>query len=93
MAWSLIEVRRYADALQMLEKLRLRTEHPIRKRNGSCRSALAAQQHDQAMVDFNGAVAGQPEWENSNWVHALYSPLVAQSIQDMQAERERRKRK
>jgi hypothetical protein len=52
-----------------------------------------AQQSEQAMLDFRGVVAGQPEWENLNWIKALYSPLVAQSVQEMQAERERRKRK
>ena len=52
-----------------------------------------AQEHDQALLDFNLAVGGQPEWGNSSWVKALYSPLVAQSIQEMQAERERRKQK
>jgi hypothetical protein len=52
-----------------------------------------AQEHDEAMRDFDIALGGQPEWENSNWVKALYSPLVAQSIQEMKAERERRKQK
>jgi hypothetical protein len=45
------------------------------------------------MLDFNSALAAQPEWANSNWVKALYSPLVAQTVRDMEAERERRKRK
>ena len=52
-----------------------------------------AQEHDQALLDFNVAMAGQPEWDNSSWVRALYSPLVAQSVREMQAERERRKQK
>jgi hypothetical protein len=37
-------------------------------------------------------VSGQPEWENPRWVKALYSPLVAQSVQQMQVERERRRK-
>ena len=52
-----------------------------------------AQEQDLALVDFNAALAGQPEWENSSWVKPLCSPLVAQSIQEMQAERERRREK
>jgi DNA-binding transcriptional MerR regulator len=36
---------------------------------------------------------GQPAWGNRSWVRALYSPLAAQSIEEMQAERERRKQK
>jgi len=52
-----------------------------------------AQEQEQALVDFKVALVGEPEWGNSSWVKALYSPLVAQSIQGMQAERERRKQK
>jgi len=37
--------------------------------------------------------AGQPEWRNADWVRPLYSPLVARSIQEMQAEQQRRKQK
>lgn len=52
-----------------------------------------AQEHDEALRDFEIALGGQPEWENSTWFKALYSPLVAQSILEMQAERERRRQK
>jgi hypothetical protein len=38
-------------------------------------------------------MGSHPEWENPKWVSALYSPLVAQSVQEMQAERERRRQK
>jgi len=48
---------------------------------------------NEAMRDFDIALGGQPEWENSSWVKALHSPLVAQSIQEMQAERERQRQK
>jgi beta-barrel assembly-enhancing protease len=93
LAWAQIEVRRYADALQILEST---TYEPYLQPEKEMTRAVArwqAHQHDQAMLDFNGAVAAQPEWENSNWVKALYSPLVGQSVREMQAERERRKRK
>jgi hypothetical protein len=42
--------------------------------------------------DLDRALAGQPEWGNPQWVKVLYSPLVAQSVQEMQAERERRRK-
>jgi hypothetical protein len=56
-------------------------------------AAWQAQEKDQALIDFNVALVGDAEWDNLSWVKALYSPLVAQSIQGMQAERERRKQK
>ena len=34
--------------------------------------------------NFRVAASRQPESENLRWVKALYSPLVAQSIQEMQ---------
>jgi beta-barrel assembly-enhancing protease len=93
LAWSLVEVRRYADALQILESSAYEPNLQPEKMMARSVARWQAQQRDEALVDFRSAVAGQPEWENSNWVHALHSPLVAQSIQEMQAERERRKRK
>ncbi len=50
-----------------------------------------AHEQDQDLLAYNSALGGQPEWGNPSWVKALYSPLVAQSIEEMQAERERRK--
>jgi hypothetical protein len=38
-------------------------------------------------------IAARPEWANSNWVKSLYSPLVWQSIQEMQAKSEWRRPK
>lgn len=52
-----------------------------------------AREQDQALLDYNSALGWQPEWGNPSWVKALYSPLVAQSIQEMQAERERRRQR
>ena len=52
-----------------------------------------AQQHDNALTDFGIAVGDQPEWGDQRWVKALYSPVVAQSIREMQAESERRKQR
>ncbi len=93
LSWALIEVRRYADALQTLDGA---TYEPHIQPERAMAQAVArwqAQEHDQALLEFNGAVGGQPEWNNANWVKPLYSPLVAQSIREMQAERERRSQK
>jgi len=55
-------------------------------------SLWRAQQGDEALRDFESAIAAQPEWTNQRWIKALYSPLVAQSIDQMNAERERRRK-
>ena len=93
LAWAQIEVRRYGDALRRLESVAY--EQQVQPERAIVRAVAnwQAQEHDEAMRDFDIALGGQPEWENSSWVKALYSPLVAQSIQAMQAERERRKQK
>jgi len=93
LAWTQIEIRRYGDALQTLDGAVY--EQKVQPERAIIRAVARwqAQERDRALLDFNVAVDGQPEWENSSWVQALYSPLVAQSIQEMQAERERRRQK
>jgi predicted Zn-dependent protease len=48
---------------------------------------------DQALARFEIAAISQPEWRNPVWVRALYSPLVAESVEQMQRETEHRKKK
>ena len=92
MAWAQIEIRRYGDALQTLN--RAVHEQKIQPERRWYEVAnWQAQEHYEAMRDFEIALGGRPEWGNSSWVKALYSPLVAQSTQEMEAERERRKQK
>jgi tetratricopeptide (TPR) repeat protein len=93
LAWALIEIRRYGDALQRLENAVYEQRGESEKAMVRAAARWQAQEQDQALIDFSVALGGQPEWENSIWVKALYSPLVAQSIQEMQSERERRKQK
>jgi predicted Zn-dependent protease len=93
LAWALIEIRRYGDALQTLASAAYEPGIDPEKAMVRAAARWRAQEHDQALLDFNVALSGQPEWENLSWVKALYSPLVAQSIQEMQSERERRKQK
>jgi predicted Zn-dependent protease len=93
LAWALIEIRRYGDALQRIESIAyLQTTEP-EKAMVRAVARWQAQEHEQALDDFSVALGAQPEWGNSSWARALYSPLAAQSIEEMQAERERRKQK
>jgi beta-barrel assembly-enhancing protease len=91
-AWAEIEIRRYSDAIQTVNngpyEERLQGERAMAQGVASWQ----AQEHDEALRDLDRAVAEQPEWENPAWVKALYSPLVAQSVQEMHAERERQKK-
>jgi tetratricopeptide (TPR) repeat protein len=93
LAWGQIEIRRYGDALQTLNGAIY--EQQIQPERALVRAVAnwQAQEHDEAIRDFDITVSGRPEWGNSSWVKALYSPLVAQSTLEMQAERERRKQK
>jgi hypothetical protein len=93
LTWAQIEIRRYAEALQTIELAAY--ESGVDPERGMARAVARwqAQEQDKALLDFNTALNGQPEWGNSSWVKALYSPLVAQSVQEMQAESERRKQK
>lgn len=97
-AWAEIEIRRYSDAIQTVnngvwESGGVYEEHPQGER--AMAQAVArwqAKETEEALRDFDRALAGQPKWGNPRWVKALYSPLVAQSVEDMQAERERQKK-
>ena len=97
-AWVEIEIKRFSDAIQTVnngvwKSTGMYEEHPEGERAMARAVAFwQANEADSAMGDFDRAVAGQPEWLNSQWVKALYSPLVAQSVEQMKAERERRKK-
>jgi len=89
-AWSDIELGRLADALQDLEGAQ-----PAPGGGRGMARAVAlwqAKQPDQALQQFELAAKTQIEWKDSRWVQALYSPTVLQSIQQMQDERERRRK-
>jgi predicted Zn-dependent protease len=93
LAWALIEVRRYHDALQILQNSAHDPSHQSEKTMARAVAYWQAELRDEAIIDFNSAVAGQPEWRNSDWVKPLYAPLVLRSVQEMQVEQERRKQK
>jgi beta-barrel assembly-enhancing protease len=93
LAWAQIEMRRFSDAIHSLDSATY--EQHIAPERAIVRSVAQwqAQEHDSALQDFDIAVAGKPAWQNPAWVKALYSPLVAQSVQEMKEERERRLKK
>ncbi len=93
LAWVQIEVRRYSDALQTLDSVNYERRTPPEKAIIQAVARWQAQERDEAMRAFDIAMGSQPEWENPKWVMALYSPLVAHSVQEMQAEGERRRQK
>jgi len=92
LAWTQIELRRFADAFQTLESAP--QESTLRPEQVMIQAVARwqAQQPDIALRDLEAAASSQPEWENLRWVKALYSPLVAQSVQEMRVERERRRK-
>jgi beta-barrel assembly-enhancing protease len=92
LSWADIELRRFSDALQVLN-LAYEQGGPQPERTMARAVALwRALQNDEALQNFESAIAAQPEWTNSRWVKALYSPLVSETIDQMNAERERRRK-
>jgi predicted Zn-dependent protease len=92
LAWTQFELRRFADAFQTLNSVP--HENPARPELAMVQAVVwwQAQQRDTALRAFEAVASRQPEWQNLRWVKALYSPLVVESIQEMQAERESRKK-
>jgi predicted Zn-dependent protease len=92
LAWAEIEVRRYSDALQMLDGPVPGTESETTMARAVAR--WRAEEKDQAMKEFEEAFDGaKAVWENSRLIKALYSPMTAQSIVEMNDEFERRRKK
>lgn len=90
--WSLIETRRFADALQSSSNFydeSTRSEHLMAEAVALWQARLT----NQAVGNFESAITAHPEWNNPLWVRALYSPLVASTVQEMHAEVERRQKR
>jgi beta-barrel assembly-enhancing protease len=91
-AWAEIEVRRFSDAIQTVNNGAYEQEFQAERAMALGVAFWQAREPDEALGDLDRALAGQPEWGNPNWVKALYSPLVARSVEEMQAEAGRRKK-
>ena len=93
LAWIEIDQQRLADAFETINRAdQIATAPLAEKLTAPAVARWQAQDHDTALIDFERAIAGHPEWTNPHWVASLYSPLVAQSVQEMQAELGRRKK-
>ncbi|HZP17015.1 MAG TPA: hypothetical protein VFB00_03550, partial [Terriglobales bacterium] len=88
-AWIAIEQKRLADATENLE-----AENTSAPEKYIAQAVLQWQEGEteKSLLLFNNVLTQAPEWRNMAWVRSLYSPLVAQSLQQMQAEAERRRR-
>src|SRR5207244_8659683 len=86
-AWIEIQLRQLADANQRLSYIGNYPEKDM------ARAVLFWQESypDRAIAEFDVAMRGEPEWQNLQWVRALYSPVVVESIEQMQKESEQRK--
>jgi predicted Zn-dependent protease len=93
LAWIEIDQQRLADAFETINRAdQIATAPLAEKLTAPAVARWQAQEHDTALVDFERVIAGHPEWTNPHWVASLYSPLVAQSVQEMQVELYRRKK-
>ena len=93
LAWAQAEIRRYADALQMLDENVYQPQNQSERMIARAVVRWQTVQHDEALRDYDAALNNAPEWGNPNWVTALYSPLVAKTVHEMQLESQNRKQK
>jgi predicted Zn-dependent protease len=92
LAWADIEVLQYSDALGILDSVTYAAGTESEKAMARAVARWRAQERNVALQDFEEAIAIRPDWTNPRWVSALYSSLVAQSLQEMQVELERRRK-
>jgi hypothetical protein len=94
LAWADIEVRRYTDALGMLQSVTYAPAMESEKAMVRAVTRWRAAEKDQAMEDFVDALGNsKAEWQNPQLMKALYSPATAESIAQMNDESERRREK
>jgi beta-barrel assembly-enhancing protease len=91
LAWAKMEVREYRDALEVLTEIRTNRQIPPEGTMARAVASWQSQEHEEALRYFGSAVRAQPEWENSNWVRALYSPRVAESIVEIETKLEQQR--
>ncbi len=94
LAWADIEVRQYSDALGILDSVTYAPGAESEKAMARAVVRWRAGGKDKAMEDFSEAIKeSKAEWQNSQLIEALYSPMTAQSIVQMNDEAERRRQK
>ena len=90
MAWVRIDQKRYADALQLLETISYDADQQPERAMARAVTQWQAQEKEDAFRYFEIAIRGQSTWAKPQWVEALYSRTVVQSIEQMQTEAEAR---
>jgi len=94
LGWADIEVRQYSDALGILDSVTYAPGTESEKAMARAVARWCAAGKDKAMEDFGEAIReSKSEWQNSQLMKALYSPMTAQSIAQMNDEAERRQEK
>jgi len=78
LGWSLVEQRDFEAALSRFGTFPM----------GCAVARWQARDRDRALEAFEAARA-EPQWLNPRWVGAVYSPLVARSVQEMETERKK----
>jgi tetratricopeptide (TPR) repeat protein len=91
-AWVQIQNKTLLDALQNLDAAYSSGKDGPDRKMARAVAFWLSDQKDAGLREFAQATAEQPEWTNSRWVRALYSPLVGDAVQQMQAEQERLKK-
>lgn len=95
MAWIEIDQQRLDDALETIhraDQIDSASEGGAEKAMAAAVARWQAQERDTALLGFDRAISHHPEWGNPSWVASQYSRLVAQSVQEIQAESQRRKK-
>jgi hypothetical protein len=94
LAWADIEVRQYSDALGITEGVSYAPGTESEKAMARAVARWRAAGKDKAMEDFDQAITeSKSQWQNSQLIKALYSPMTAQSIAEMNEEAKRRRQK
>ncbi len=99
LAWAEIETSRYADALEVLsgiDVLASANQYGVRTHHSDMAWAVAewrGMQDAPAIQRFSLAIEMQPEWKNDDWVRANYSQTILETVQDLTAAHEARRKK
>ena len=87
--WIDIEQHRFDDAIRLFESASAepRWNSPVM---GRAIASWQAHRDEAALERFDSAAKALPQWRNPQWVAALYSPLVAHTAIEMDAEWQKR---
>lgn len=87
LGWVLFEQRRLESALTRFVNAGPKSAD---RGMGLAVAHWQAREPDKALALFVSAVEEHPEWLNPRWVSAVYTPLVAQSVEGLKVERQKR---